>query len=108
MSDDFHQRTWRDLIAYCMEVEGHGETIDDLVVVTGDLDVEFYCGFGLVKGKPFTAWTKKRVYFPVDYDGAESVRSASRRPNGLTTPHVGCGGMGEYESMVWKHDEKER
>ena len=31
-------------------------------------------------GKPFTAWTERRVYFPAMYDGSVWVASAPRNP----------------------------
>ena len=50
---------------------------------------KFGNGFGAHEGIPFTMWTKKRVYFPVEYDGAEWVSSVSRNPDGEPTGHVG-------------------
>ncbi len=32
----------------------------------------FYRWYGLVEGAPFVVWTERFVYFPVQYDGAES------------------------------------
>lgn len=49
-------------------------------------------GFGSVEGRPFTAWTETRVYFPTDYDGAENVASAPRNPCDEVTDHIGGGG----------------
>ena len=40
---------------------------------------------------PFTAWTEKRVYFPVEHDGMESVASVPRHPCEERTNHVGGG-----------------
>jgi hypothetical protein len=81
---------WRTMIGANMAE--HGESPDDIVSCTltdTELDETFDNGFGGSEGKPFTLWTKKRVYFPVVYDGAEWVASVSRRPNGKATPHVG-------------------
>lgn len=72
------------------EMRANGETWDDLISITlsdDDLDQ----GFEAVspRGKPFTAWTKARVYFPVKYDDTEWVDSVPRNPNGQATEHVG-------------------
>lgn len=71
----------------------HGETWNDVVACTlaaEELDVVFDDGFGEAEGKPFTLWTKQRVYFPTEYDGSESVRSVPREPCDEATSH--CGG----------------
>ena len=41
------------------------------------------------KGKSFTAWTKKYVYFPVCYEGVEWVGRAPRSPCDIATKHQG-------------------
>jgi len=84
--------TWRRMIKYEMEL--HGETADDVVSCTltdAELDREFDAGYGGHEGASFTLWTKKRVYFPATYDGAEWVASVSRDPDGKPTEHVGGG-----------------
>lgn len=53
------------------------------------LDREFHAGFGWPEGDYFTVWTEKRVYFPVQYDGAESVGSVPRFPCNEATIHLG-------------------
>ena len=71
--------TWRKEIADAMGF--HGETWDDVVscvILDGDWDKEFDDGFGLSEGSSFTVWTANRVYFPVTYDGSESVGDAGR------------------------------
>ena len=74
------------------EMEKHGERLDDLIsctMTTEEMLVEFYAGHGGEEGIPFTAWTEKRVYFPIMYDGAEWVGSVSRHPDGIPTEHKG-------------------
>lgn len=56
------------------------------------LDVQFDNGYGLIDGPNFTAWSERRVYFPVDYDGSEWVASVPRNPAEVATKHVGGGG----------------
>jgi len=51
----------------------------------------FYPGYGRPEGIPFTLWTHKRVYFPVQYDGSEWVTSVPRDPCEEVTSHVGGG-----------------
>lgn len=84
--------TWRELIDH--EMQRHGDTWPDLVDMTGDgdwLDTPFDNDYGGTEGEPFTLWTKKRVYFPVQYDGAEWVASVPRFPCDQPTYHVGGG-----------------
>jgi hypothetical protein len=80
--------TWKKLITEQLERQGEGW--DDIVSITlteDELNKEFDDSFGCVEGKPFTAWTARRVYFPVTYDGSEWVDSVSRDPDGQPTQH---------------------
>lgn len=52
---------------------------------------EFDDGFGGAEGYPFTAWGERYVYFPVCYDGAESIGFAPRNPEMLASEHQGGG-----------------
>jgi hypothetical protein len=82
--------TWRKLIGE--EMKRHGESFGGVVSCTLrdiGLDAKFDDGFGHPEGEPFTLWTKKRVYFPVVYDGAERVKSVPRSPCAEPTEHVG-------------------
>lgn len=66
---------WRREIEQAMHDEG--ESWDDYVAHFGnDLDVRVT---GL-KTPCWTLWTRRRVYFPHDYDGHVTVRSAPRDP----------------------------
>lgn len=81
---------WRELITVALD--SACESWDDVVECSlseDELDTEFDEDFGLVEGKPFTLWTKNRVYFPVAYDGSEWVGSASRNPDKKHTEHIG-------------------
>jgi len=84
--------TWRILIT---EVMGFvGDTWGDVVFCTlsdSKLDIVFNDGYGECEGLPFTLWTTKHVYFPVCYDGSESVDCVSRNPNWEAKRHVGGG-----------------
>ena len=82
--------TWLNLIT----AEYHEQT--DSGVITTTLTKEeavekFDSGYGGTRGRPFTAWTKDRVYFPVCYDGSEWVESVPRNFPGSVTEHVGGG-----------------
>lgn len=48
-------------------------------------------GYGVTCGDHFTAWSEKRVYFPICYDGAEWVGSAPRHPCAEALEHQGGG-----------------
>ena len=52
-------------------------------------NAEFYDGYGTAEGPPVAAWTRRRVYFPVTYDGAEWLDSAPRAPQENGQEHVG-------------------
>ena len=87
---DRNKTTWRALISEAFE--DTGESWNDVVANTltaEQLDVVFDGGFGGREGVSFTLWTAKRVYFPVTYDGYESVGSAPRDPCDEACAHVG-------------------
>ena len=82
--------TWRALVS--TELHNRGEGWEDVVANTMNdeqMDVQFYDGFGVAEGCPFTIWTENRVYFPAVYDGSEWCASVPRHPNGIPTRHVG-------------------
>lgn len=61
--------TWKQRIT--KELKKRRETWNDIESITpsdAELAAEFDDDHGGVEGKPFTAWTTKRVYFPVEYD----------------------------------------
>lgn len=78
--------TWRAEIAYEMT-----RTLDPGPIIhhTGDIDTPFDPSWGKSNGAPFTAWTERRVYFPIVYDGAEWAGSAPRNPCDEATGHQG-------------------
>jgi hypothetical protein len=83
---------WKELIF--KEMKQHKESFSNVVKCTlsdQELEEKFDDGWGGLKGKPFTLWTEKRVYFPVQYDGSEWVSSVPRNPCNEETKHVGCG-----------------
>jgi hypothetical protein len=81
---------WKELISF--EMKYNNESFDDVVFTTlseEDLLKKFDSGYGMPEGCPFTLWTKNRVYFPVTYDGAESVQSVPRNPSSDKSGHFG-------------------
>jgi hypothetical protein len=83
--------SWRELIE--AEMARHGDALANVVasvplLESDAMSVPFDTSFGHAQGCPFTLWTKTRVYFPTEYDGAEGVRSASRDPCEEATKHV--------------------
>jgi hypothetical protein len=85
--------TWRHELneAFLKSKEIWPGDVIETTLTNADLDKEFDSGFGGTEGCPFTLWTAKRVYFPVQYDGAEWVDSVSRNPDGIATEHIGGG-----------------
>lgn len=94
MTINFYMRetTWREMIEYV--AEHLGEDVSTLQVAPNDdaIDVIFDNGHGSIEGPKFLAWTTNYVYFPVDYDGFETVGSAPRNPVKDGQEHVGRGG----------------
>ena len=81
--------TWRNLITE--EMKKFGESWGDEVACTltdEELDEEFDA-LGFIERRPFNLWTKKRVYFSLDYDCAEYCASVPRDPCNEATKHVG-------------------
>lgn len=70
--------------------EETGDTFETvkMTLTPEELDTEFHYDGG-TNGKPFTAWSKKFVYFPACYAGAEWIAYVSRNPNGKATSHIG-------------------
>lgn len=77
--------TWRELINDALD----GDVLIHNTLTEEEMDVDFADGYGMSEGKPFTAWSETRVYFPVVYDGAEWVGSAPRNPCGEACRHFG-------------------
>ena len=68
--------TWRKEISKC----AGDDKIVFCTLTEKELDAEFDNGIGAPCGVPFTAWSAKWVYFPVVYDGSESVYRVPRNP----------------------------
>lgn len=98
--------TWRKMITEHMSERGESwDDVQHMVLKNKELyydegtdhrppaslDAEFDSGYGGADGCHFTLWTKRRVYFPVQYDGAEWVASVPRDPCNEATSHVGGG-----------------
>lgn len=84
--------SWAELIAEAMAEAGDPGPLVACTLTAEEAAVKFDAGYGSKNGKPFTAWTATRVYFPVDYDGAEAAGSAPRAPCDEATEHQGGGG----------------
>ena len=72
---------WKDLIS--KEMEEEKESWRDVVRCTlseEDLLAEFDNGYVGSKGKPFTLWTKERVYFPAIHNATEWARKRATEP----------------------------
>lgn len=86
--DDLY--SWKEIILE--EMQKHGEDWSDLVSITLT-DEESQEGFEVNSsgphGKPFTAWTDSRVYFPLKHDGYDGCGSTPRNPGGGVTKHQG-------------------
>lgn len=83
--------TWRKLLR-----KATGGRMVNCTMTGDEMDVEFRDGLGSGSGIRFTAWTSDRVFFPVVYDGSQSVGSAPRNPCDEATRHQGGGGSREF------------
>lgn len=83
------QTCWRKKIeeALAQNGEGWGDIVES-TLTESQLDERFGGGFGNHEGCAFTLWTINRVYFPVEYDGSESVASVPRNPCSEATEHI--------------------
>ncbi len=64
-----HNECWEDAVSWVIGLPyPQGYLCDDLSPTPDtELNRKFDEGFGSKEGAPFTVWTHKRVYFPVDY-----------------------------------------
>ena len=83
--DQEEMTTWRREI----EKIADGDQLIASTLTNAEMDVEFDCQYGSKQGKPFTAWGKKYVYFPVANAGAEWVGKVPRNPCIEVTKHQG-------------------
>lgn len=76
------EATWRKLIS--KEMQRNKDSWEKKILLHPenlDLDEVFDHGFGASKGKSFLLWTDDFVYFPIEYEGFETVSSAPRKPS---------------------------
>lgn len=69
---------------------------DENVILTPEdglkkLDVEYDAGFGGADCYPMYAWTKSRVFWVAEYDGATSLAWAPRNPTAIKPQFSGQG-----------------
>lgn len=76
-----NNKTWRQLIKNKMRENGDGwDNVETVNIIDGGLDYTFDAGYGGAEGPAFCLWTRDWVYFPHEYDGAESVHCVPRHP----------------------------
>jgi len=83
--------TWGEEIAQEMANHGDNGELIYCTLTNEEMAQRFEDGFGAIRGKPFTAWTESRVYFPICYDGSEWCGSAPRNPCDKPSDHQGGG-----------------
>ena len=89
MRKEREMATWRELILKAIAIDGEDPSTLICTLADKEMDKKFDRGFGDSEGKPFTAWTENRVYFPCTYDGYEWVDSVPRNPCDEKTKHIG-------------------
>lgn len=80
---------WYDMLKEEMKYRGDAFPPVCCTLSEDQLRVEFDDSYGGVEGQSFTAWGEKWVYFPICYDGSESVGSAPRNPCDISLDHQG-------------------
>lgn len=91
-ADPAAQDSWENLLGEAMAANGESwAQVEAHTLSEFDLQRRFHTGFGRLCGSPFTLWTARYVYFPVQYDGRESVGFVSRHPSGEASRHWGGG-----------------
>lgn len=82
--------TWSSLLIEAFkQADDSWDEIEASTLTQEQMDAPFDDGYGGSEGVPFTIWTKKHVFFPAVYDGAEWVAWVSRNPDGKPTSHIG-------------------
>ncbi len=86
-----YDASWSMMLEAEMHEAGDSGPIIYCTLTDEKMERVFNTGFGGNEGEQFTAWSDARVYFPVNYDGAEWVGSAPRNPCDESTQHIGGG-----------------
>lgn len=82
--------SWKELLCEALAEEGESwEDVEGNTMSDAQMSEQFDYGYGAPEGTPFTVWTKRSVYFPLCYDGAEWVGRVARHPDGEPTCHLG-------------------
>ena len=89
MADDEWTTTWQEELEAEMERVGDPGPVLARAPNEAAFAVQFDAGYGGPDGPHVLAWTEQRVYFPVTYDGSESMGSAPRNPVPEGQEHVG-------------------
>jgi hypothetical protein len=83
------EESWKDMILKVMRDDDSFDNMEKCTIPLEELSREFYTGYGGADGTPFLLWTKKYIYFPAIYDGAEWVERIPRDPCDIDFEHVG-------------------
>lgn len=89
MTSDEWMTTWQEELEAAMEKVADPGPVLAYAPNEAAFAVQFDAGYGGAEGPPVLAWTERRAYFPVTYDGAEWVGSAPRSPVPDGQEHVG-------------------
>lgn len=81
--------SWYELLKEAMNKDGEDFDRRFCTLTEKELLVEFNDTYGGAEGAPFTAWGENWVYFPVCYDGLETVGHVPRHPCNISSRHVG-------------------
>lgn len=82
---------WYDMLQEIMKEDGEDFSKKVCTLSNDELKINFDSDSGGEKGKPFTAWGLKWVYFPICHDGEEWIGHAPRNPCDIPMNHQGSG-----------------
>lgn len=81
--------TWAEELAAAMESAQDPGPVVAYAPDEAAFAEQFDSGYGGAEGPAVLAWTERRVYFPVTYDGSEWLGSAPRNPQAEGQGHEG-------------------
>lgn len=88
---EFILESWGEMLEYAFKDNGDDFSKIITTLTERELNEKFDSGYGdgETEGVSFTAWGENWVYFPIRYDGSESVGSAPRNPCNTKLGHQG-------------------
>lgn len=81
--------SWESMLKEAFKETGDNYEKMETTLTDEEIKQKFDDGYGGSEGDHFTTWGDVYVYFPIVYDGAESIGYAPRNPCDIKTSHWG-------------------